>query len=352
MSLHQNLEAIRDRMISQADLITTEETTKNALVLPFLQSLGYDVFNPSEVTAEYTADTGTKKGEKVDYVIMSGGKPAILIECKSASTKLNDNHSSQLFRYFATTDACVAILTNGHEYRFYADLEKQNKMDERPFFQFSLTALNDHDIKEIDKFRRENFDAEKVIRSAGRLKYLGLIKAYLAAQLNEPDEEFVRQVVKSVYQGKLTAQVLEQLTPVTKAAIDQVVREKFKARLENALSDSSESTTADNGSDTDIDDSGIITTEDEILGYNIVCAISAAEADVSRVVMRDAKSYCSILFDDNNRKPIVRLRFNTKQLRIGIFAGKDETVHDINTPADIYTYAAAIRAQIKGYAAG
>ena len=53
-------------------MLLTEEAAKTALVMPFIQALGYDVFNPSEVIPEYTADVGTKKGEKVDYAICHG----------------------------------------------------------------------------------------------------------------------------------------------------------------------------------------------------------------------------------------------------------------------------------------
>ncbi len=62
--------------------IQTEEATKTSLTLPFIQILGYDIFNPSEVNPEFIADIGIKKGEKVDYAIMKDGQPILLIECK------------------------------------------------------------------------------------------------------------------------------------------------------------------------------------------------------------------------------------------------------------------------------
>jgi len=60
--------------------LETEEATKNALVMPFIGTLGYNVFDPTEVVPEFTADFGTKKGEKVDYAIIRDGKPAMLFE--------------------------------------------------------------------------------------------------------------------------------------------------------------------------------------------------------------------------------------------------------------------------------
>ena len=82
MSFDEKIVALIQRLPKLADCLETEESTKNALVMPFISALGYDVFNPKEVVPEFTADVGTKKGEKVDYAIMRDGETIILIECK------------------------------------------------------------------------------------------------------------------------------------------------------------------------------------------------------------------------------------------------------------------------------
>ncbi len=78
MDLIDRLRDIANRIPKQLEYIQTEEATKNAMVMPFISALGYDVFNPSEVTPELNADIGTKKGEKVDYAILKDQKPIIL----------------------------------------------------------------------------------------------------------------------------------------------------------------------------------------------------------------------------------------------------------------------------------
>ena len=120
------------------DNICTEEATKTSVILPFFQLLGYDVFNPLEFIPEYTADTGIKKGEKVDYAILNNGEPLVLIEAKSVNTELTLKHMNQLLRYFMVTNARFGILTNGIIYKFFSDLEESNKMDSVPFFEFNL----------------------------------------------------------------------------------------------------------------------------------------------------------------------------------------------------------------------
>ena len=118
------------RVSNLKDSLSTEEATKTSLIMPFFALLGYDVFNPEEFVPEYTADVGIKKGEKVDYAILSNGEPVMLIECKAVKEELK-KHDSQLFRYFGTSKAKFAILTNGIIYRFFTDLDEPNKMDER-----------------------------------------------------------------------------------------------------------------------------------------------------------------------------------------------------------------------------
>src|SRR5689334_11303987 len=98
-------------VVKQAGDIQTEEATKNAMIMPLIAALGYNVFNPREVTPELHADVGVKKGEKVDYAIIVGGKPAILFECKWHGADLSKEHASQLYRYFSVTDARFGVLT-------------------------------------------------------------------------------------------------------------------------------------------------------------------------------------------------------------------------------------------------
>ena len=113
MSFEGKINALAEKVPTLIDHLETEEATKNALVMPFINALGYDIFNPKEVVPEFIADVGTKKGEKVDYAIMKDGEVIILIECKAAKSDLCDANISQLYRYFAVTKSRIAILTNG-----------------------------------------------------------------------------------------------------------------------------------------------------------------------------------------------------------------------------------------------
>jgi len=202
--------------------------------MPFIQLLGYDVFNPMEVIPEFIADIGTKKGEKVDYAILQDNAPIMIIECKHWLENL-DVHNSQLFRYFHVTKARFGLLTNGIEYRFYTDLEESNKMDSEPFLVIDFENIKDHEISELRKFQKATFDVEKIVDSASELKYSSAIKAILEKELFEPSEEFVKFFGRQIYNGKLTAKVLEQLTGIVKKAANQSIKEIVNDRLHSCL---------------------------------------------------------------------------------------------------------------------
>lgn len=113
MTFEENIKEFVKTIPNKLEHIYSEETTKIALITPFLRELGYDTTDPSVVKAEYTADVGTKQGEKVDFAILDDGEPVIFIECKSVNNELNKRNISQLFRYFSITNVQIGILTMG-----------------------------------------------------------------------------------------------------------------------------------------------------------------------------------------------------------------------------------------------
>lgn len=284
----QKIEDLQKRVSNLKDNIKTEEATKNALILPFFQLLGYDVFNPMEFTPEFIADVGIKKGEKVDYAIITDDSPSILIECKSINEKLN-NHDSQLFRYFGTSTSKFGILTNGIEYRFYTDLEIPNKMDTKPFLVVNIEKLKENSIKELFKFKKENFDIDNISSSAYELKYMNLIKSFFEKQLEEPKEDFVKYLLTEVYDGVKTKTIIDKFTPTVKNTLNIFINEKVTDRLNAALnSSSSNKITIEENEEEEIkpikkDD--IITTQEELESYSMTKVIASEITDAERIFL-------------------------------------------------------------------
>src|SRR4051812_21808372 len=209
MDFKDQIKQLGDRVAKMKDMIQTEEATKNAFIMPFIQCLGYDVFDPLEVVPEFIADIGIKKGEKVDYAIMKDGHPIILVECKHWSADL-DPHNSQLFRYFHTTAAKFGILTNGIMYRFYTDLVEANKMDEKPFFEFRIDDMKETQIDKLKEFHKSYFSLDNIINTASELKYMSELRSKIVRDISEPTDDFTRYFAKNVYPGLVTMKVLEQ----------------------------------------------------------------------------------------------------------------------------------------------
>lgn len=337
MDIQPQIKALADKVIALKEQIGTEEATKNAFVLPFINLLGYDIFNPIEVVPEFTADIGLKKGEKVDFAIFQSGKPILIIECKHWREKL-DVHSSQLFRYFHTTKTRFSLLTNGIEYRFYSDLEEPNKMDEKPFLEFDITKVRENLIGEITKFHKSNFDIDKIINNASILKYLKGIRKTIDQELETPSPDFVRLFANPNYSGRITAQVLEQFTELVKRAFSQMITEKVNERLTNALSKESEKAAEPIPSPVE-EENKVQTTEEEMEAFRIVQAILRRKVAKNRIVGRDTQSYFGVLLDDNNRKPLCRLRFNSSKKYLGVFdAAKNEVKIPIESIDEIYQH--------------
>jgi hypothetical protein len=355
MDFIDKIQDLAVRIPKQLDHIQTEEATKNALVMPFIGTLGYNVFDPTEVTPELDADVGIKKGEKVDYAILHEGEPIILFECKSHKYDLDKAHASQLYRYFSVTQARFGVLTNGIIYRFFTDLEESNKMDSKPFFEFNLVEFRERHVQELKKFTESAFDLDSILTTASELKYTRAIKRVMAEQMQEPSDDFVRFFASQVYSGRLTQPVREQFAIITKKAIYQYINDRINQRLESALAGELVQPEGPEGAEIEAEaaeDEGpkIETTPEEKEAFYIVKSILREVVDADRVIMRDVQTYCGVLLDDNNRQPICRLRFNSAQKYLGLIdENKDEEKVPIDDLDEIYQYADRLRATPKYY---
>lgn len=328
MDYIDQLKQFSARVEQLSKVIATEEATKNALILPFFQMLGYDVFNPMEFVPEYTADVGIKKGEKVDYAIVLDGVPAILIEAKWCGEPL-ENHDSQLFRYFATSEAKIAILTNGIIYRFYTDLDEPNRMDLTPFMEFNVLDMKDNLVPELKRFQRSTLDVNNIFSAASDLKYMTAVKQLIARQAANPDDNFLSYVIKEVYSGRKTAQVIDKFKAIVKRAFSQYVNDLMNERFKSVLTPKDEEEpkqTAQVESVEDADEPSIVTTQDELEAYVIIKTLLHDVVETKRITYKDTRSYFGVLFDGKATKWICRLQLDGKKKSIAI---QDPTTDEI-----------------------
>lgn len=325
MSFDERIKAFASRCSAVKNGIMTEEATKTSIIMPFFQVLGYDVFNPLEFTPEYIADVGIKKGEKIDYAILINNEPCILIEAKSVKEPLN-RHDSQLFRYFGTTKAKFAILTNGLIYRFYTDLEEPNKMDLTPFLEIDIENLKDSQIIELKKFHKETFNVSEIMDTASELKYTGLMKNVYREQFTNPTDDLVRFVLNcDVFQGVKTQNVIDRFRPIVKKSFISYVNELVNERIQTALKNESKTVEPEIIiEEVCPEENLIITTEDEIQSYYIIKSLVRDVVDVSRIFYKDTQSYFGLLLDNKVTKWFVRLYYKENVRYIVLRKQNDE----------------------------
>ena len=342
----RNLKQFSKRVESMKDSIQTEEATKTAIIMPFFSMLGYDVFNPQEFVPEFTADVGIKKGEKVDYAIIRDGQPVILIECKSISENL-DRHDSQLFRYFGTTTAKFAILTNGIIYRFYTDLDSPNKMDDDPFLTINILDVRENQVPELKKFSKSVFDIDSIFSTASELKYVHEFKHVFTEQLDTPADDFIRFFLQGCYSGPKTQNVIEKFRPVLRKALNDLISEMMNDKIKTALGGSGGSVSVIEQKPVDdipspSEDSveqekripNIVTTEEELEAFFIIKNLFADLVDIHEITYKDTESYINILYKGNIRKWICRLRLTDNQKTL-IVPDENKKEHKF-TLSDIY----------------
>ncbi|HNW49427.1 MAG TPA: type I restriction enzyme HsdR N-terminal domain-containing protein, partial [Prolixibacteraceae bacterium] len=353
MDFKEQIKQLGDRVLRFKDQTLTEEATKSAFIMPFIQILGYDLFNPLEVVPEFVTDYGVKNAEKVDYAIFKDQQPVLIIECKYHQENL-EKHYTQIHKYFHLTKARFAVLTNGIQYNFYTDLDNANKMDEKPFLSFDITNIKDQQIKELAKFHKSGFDVTQILTTASELKYSNAIKTVLANELINPSPEFVKFFVSRVHEGRATEKVILQFTELVKKTVDQTFQDIVSDRLMKAINQAKQQTEEVKQEEPSVnqeEENKIVTTVEELNGYYIVKSILRTKIEASRIFNRDSINYLSIILDDNNKKPICRLWLNSQKKKyLGTFDfEKKETKHEISSLDDIYNFSTELLAMVDFY---
>lgn len=297
MDFKEKLQKLSVQISERRKHVQNEEMTKQSLIIPFLQVLGYDVFNPLEVKPEYIADVGRKKGEKVDYAIYKDGKPIMFIEAKTVNDPLI-NHSAQLSRYFnAIPDVRFAIMTNGIEYKFFTDLDKSNIMDENSFIRIDVTNLSVVDVEILSRFRREVFITEELLNYASELVYTSNVNKKLKELFRNPPDDFIRYLIKDFSDARITTSVLDRFRPIVKKSIsialldivsqglfqdDNIKQDNIKSDDEVISSDQVELPTT-------------VTTDEELECYEYIRDVIKSDGyDLTNIKYRDTTVYFGV----------------------------------------------------------
>jgi hypothetical protein len=286
----------------------SEETTKQALILPVLDIIGFSPYDPTKVKAEYGADVpGVKSTERVDYALFCGGVPVMFVEAKSYRENLT-NHAPQLARYFnATPEVTIAAITNGKEWRFFTDLNDKNVMDKEPFLTVDFFNLLPSDPEQFSRFRHDQFKPEALRTLAEESVFLSSFKEAVRQSVLGCDVDFVRYIVaKSTIQRTLTAKFIEFVTPIVKQAVAQSMSDMVVNSLSTPHADTATIETSDsvamNGDVVDPNNPKIITTAAERKFFSLAQELLPDEP----LFAKDTESYYTVLYQNKVNRWLVR----------------------------------------------
>ena len=305
-----------------AHICTTEETTKQALILPLLDILGFSAFDPNKVRAEYQADfPGAKSGERVDYALFCNGVPVMFIEAKSYTENLS-NHCPQLSRYFnATPEVAICAITNGREWRFFTDLTNKNIMDSEPFLTVDVTILNENDVAQLYQFRHDKFQPDALRSLAEESIYLTAFTESITESLKEVDLDFVRYVAgRANIQRQFTQRYLESIRHIVKQAVQNTVSSMVVSGLSAPKVQEEAAPVEKEQEDPtapiiDPENNKIVTTYAERRLFDLVKSILPDDASIEA---KDTESYFGVLVDGKSNRWILRY-FDNKQRPSVIF---------------------------------
>ena len=193
-----------------------EEATKQFLILPFLELLGYNPRNPDEIIPEADASFSDKFKNRVDYAISKEGVPVIAIETKKVGSLSTANRGELKGYYNAVTTVKLGILTDGLIYQLYSDTEQENLMDDTPFAVVDLTQVAQEQIADdvfdaLLKLRRGIFDPRNIGADARRKIYISEYVEALERAFRVPDESFVRTLMDVAgIEGRRTSRLIEE----------------------------------------------------------------------------------------------------------------------------------------------
>ena len=330
MTLKQTLEDIKSKIEQCGDDLDTEETTKDVLIRPMMQALGYDLGDPREVKAEYRVKLRTGVKGRADYVIMQDGEPAVVIECKQLGVPLDGKVVNQMQQYAQAVGAFAGVATDGDWYVCYANAEDNGGSALQFLRQLKVSQLEDGDERVLEMYSKDQLSGE-ALKSEARSSI---------SNIQQNDEHL--EVLEAV---GVTAQVVrlgliedaDERNREVEAALNDV-----QAMIRQAV---------DRVAEGKIEYPKVITTDEELDAHILCKGMLHGVIEPERIAFRDSKTYASVLIDDNNRKPLCRFHFNGRIKYLGTFdSNKQETRHAIEEVDDLLKFARTFRKTAKQYA--
>lgn len=202
-----------------------EANTRNIIIEPLLEQLGWSVDNPSQVLTEYPVESAPIPS-KADYALLDrNGSPQVVIEVKAPTVPIN--HACQQVReYMRLFGADFGLATNGADFTLFAAVGDYNSPDERTVFQTKVEDIDGDSFEQIRAGRYWN--GEKPAYYSGEMErsdyprdvsagsdHLKCVYTLLkeAGKLSPADvyERYQKEMGERAYSNRMVRDYLKQL---------------------------------------------------------------------------------------------------------------------------------------------
>jgi hypothetical protein len=343
-------------VVDRAGRAQTEEATKQFLIIPFLQLLGYDPLDPDEIIPEADASFSDKFKNRVDYAICKEDVPVIAVETKKVGSLSNANRGELKGYFNAVPTVKLGILTDGLTYQLYSDTEAENLMDDAPFAVVDLTQVAQEQIADdtfdaLLKLRRGTFEPSNIGADARRKIYISDYVEALEQAFRDPDESIVKTLMDVAgVEGRRTNKLLDEhklyITEAMNTFFDKKLLERvgFADRedlvkvppVEVQLSPATQEIPDDQSIEKEpkAGDSDIVTTEVELEIYNYVKHrlpfLIDRDEDLFRklddIYFRDNKGTFAVSYKQDRKGRLFNFRQGADERYHFEFPESDETV--------------------------
>jgi hypothetical protein len=203
-----------------------EQATKQSLISPLFNILGYDITDPRECLPEHKVDFGKDRSTKpIDWAFSVNSRFAFFVEAKEVGKKLGQ-YAEQLADYFAKEPTVkLGILTNGIHWRFFTDAEHANIMDRECFAVWDVLNDENPPLEVLTVLQKSQFNPELFRTLAQRER----TRNFLIMEINrllEPSNEFVKLAIANIETRKQTESVIESWKPLLASAIEEWARQR------------------------------------------------------------------------------------------------------------------------------
>lgn len=188
-SLHQ----LRERITEiRSNTSISEAQTKEWLIRPFFELLGWQFSNWAEVVPE----DGDEAGQRADYCFYHDKVPKLLIEAKSLRNSLNDHPMiiSKL-NYCSNRNIPILILTNGDTYKVFFN-EIPGIGSQKLLFEFTLSGNADEE--NISKLQKEFVQSDELLKYARKVTVVTNVKTALDQLFQQQDPELIKLINRNL----------------------------------------------------------------------------------------------------------------------------------------------------------